>query len=59
MERHVEYSQFIILQSIPNFLRYTTKVAQTNPSGVVIIEELECTTDLFHRITRKDALAHW
>lgn len=51
--------QFVILQSITNFLGHPSEVAQTNLPCVIIVEQLECPTDLFHGIPRQYPFAHY
>jgi hypothetical protein len=54
-----EHVQFVVLQSIADFLRYSSKIAQTNFACIVIVEQLKCAADLFHRIPRQYPLAHY
>jgi hypothetical protein len=57
--KRVCYSQLIVLQPVANLLRHPAQVAEANLAGVVIVEELERTTNLLHRVAREYALAHW
>jgi hypothetical protein len=52
-------SQLIVLQPVANLLRYPAQVAEANLARVVVVEQLERTADLLHRVAREYALAHW
>lgn len=53
------YSQLIVLQTVTYFLCHSSEIPETNLSRVIVVEQLECTTDLLHRISCEDPLAHW
>ena len=58
VENEEQYSQLLVLEPIPDFLRDPPEIPEADLPSVVVVKELERPADFLHRIACEDPLAH-